>query len=117
LKVKKDLYTLPKKVKNTKKERRKRKMSKKTFTRIEIDLPIQIYGFLEACAKFSLLELKYKDTSEEEKQRIVRKYIRDYITKVVVSSVKEDAENISGTPLWSYEDLNGIYGLDEVEQG
>ena len=92
-------------------------MSKKRlFTRIEIELPLQIYGFLEACAKFSLVELEYKNISEEEKQRIIRKYIQDYIRKVIVSSVKDDAQNISGTPLWSYEDLNAIYGLDEVEE-
>ena len=92
-------------------------MSKKrSFTRIEIELPLQIYGFLEACAKFSLVELEYKNISEEEKQRIIRRYIQDYIQKAIVSSVKKDAQNISGTPLWSLEDLNGIYGLDEVEE-
>ena len=92
-------------------------MSKKRlFTRIEIELPLQIYGFLEACAKFSLVELTYKNISEEEQQRIIRKYIQDYIQRVIVSSVKDDAQNISGTPLWSYEDLNGVYGLDEVEE-
>jgi len=88
---------------------------KKSFTRFEIELPLPIYGFLEACAKFSLVELEYKNISEEEKQQIIRKYIQSYIRKVIVSSVKDDAQNISGTPLWSYEDLNAIYGLDEVE--
>jgi len=91
-------------------------MLNKRSIRIEIELPIQIYGFLEACAKFSKVELTYRNLKDEEREEIIRKYVKDYIETIIVSSVKDDAQNISGTPLWTYQDLNGIYGLDEVEE-
>jgi len=73
------------------------------MVKVEVDLPIQLYGFLEAAAKFSKME-------PEE-------YIREYVVESVVRSVESDVDSISDCDLWDKKTLKTGYGLDEVEAG
>jgi len=77
------------------------------MVKVEIDLPTQIYGFLEAAAKFSGLFPKLGDTAE--------KFIQAYIIEATVSSVNCDVNSIGGSYLWDEKNLRIHYGLDEVE--
>ena len=83
------------------------------MVKVEIDLPGEIYGFLEACAMFST-PASEKWPTEEERREMIDRYVTEYVTREVVISVQEQAKQID-TPLFETQILVDRYGLDEVD--
>lgn len=72
------------------------------MVKVEIHIPVQIYGFLEAAAKFSGW-----DDAEQ--------YIREYVVENLCEDVECDVDQVSGSHLWGKKSIRQQYGLNEVK--